>query len=344
MSLLLDEEGNLRSFPEFRKAVKKVNIQWNDEWLRTEYNTAVRSARSAANYRDALRTKEMYPNLEYLKSTSSEKREEHLEWVGTVLPIDHPWWDSHLPPVEWNCKCSFRPTDKPATDVPASSGVEIPPVFRNNPGKTGEFVKLSEHPYLKGKGDPNCPECRRQGLASGKVDNADAFIDRGSKYCIAHRFVYLANLKSFAQKAIETLKTHKRHEGGSVIIGQLDNSIRKNIQEERGIKLYRTDATTNAHTIYKYINHTKQTKGAVLPFDEIDYLLKAVLDPDKVYLQTEGKGRGCYIMTTPYRDGKVVKVLVHVNYHEKRRVYNNIKSWGIVDEMRMDDPIYLRIK
>ena len=185
MSLLLDEEGNLRSFPEFRKAVKKVNIQWNDEWLRTEYNTAVRSARSAANYRDALRSKETYPNLEYLKSTSSEKREEHLEWVGTVLPIDHPWWDSHLPPVEWNCKCSFRPTDKPATDVPTSSGEEIPPVFRNNPGKTGEFVKLSEHPYLKGKGDPNCPECRRQGLVQGKIDNAD----EKSQLCPMHRMV-----------------------------------------------------------------------------------------------------------------------------------------------------------
>lgn len=156
----------LRSFAQFRKAVKGVNVQWNEQWLRTEYNTAVRSARSAANYRDALRSKDMYPNIEYLESIARDKRKEHLGFVGTILPIDHPWWDTHLPPVEWNCKCSWRPTDKPTTDVPITTE-EVPPVFQNNPGKTAEFVKLSEHPYLKDKGHATCPECRRQGLTSG---------------------------------------------------------------------------------------------------------------------------------------------------------------------------------
>lgn len=46
--------------------------------------------------------------------------------------------------------------------MPQDSGT--PPTFQNNPGKTAEFVKLREHPYLRGKGTPTCPECRRQGL------------------------------------------------------------------------------------------------------------------------------------------------------------------------------------
>ncbi|MDD7438589.1 MAG: phage minor head protein [Bacteroidales bacterium] len=166
VSLLLDEEGNLRSFSQFRKAVKGVNVQWNEQWLRTEYNTAVRSARAAANYRDALRSKDMYPNLEYLESIARDKREEHLSLVGTILPIDDPFWEVWLPPSEWNCECSFRATDKPATEVPVISE-GIAPVFRNNPGKTAELVKLKEHPYLKGKGIHTCPECRRQGIVSG---------------------------------------------------------------------------------------------------------------------------------------------------------------------------------
>ncbi|MDN4755021.1 DUF935 family protein, partial [Porphyromonadaceae bacterium W3.11] len=165
VSMLLDEEGNLRSFREFRKAVKAVNIQWNEQWLRTEYNTAVRSARSAANYQDALRSKDTYPNLEYLISSARDKRDEHLELVGTILPIEDPFWDIYLPPWDWNCQCSFRPTDKPATGVPKITQM-IPPTFQNNPGKTAEFVKLNEHPYLKGKGVATCPECRRQGLVS----------------------------------------------------------------------------------------------------------------------------------------------------------------------------------
>lgn len=39
-----------------------------NQWLRTEYNTAILRARSAVQYRDALRTKALNPSLEYLKS------------------------------------------------------------------------------------------------------------------------------------------------------------------------------------------------------------------------------------------------------------------------------------
>ncbi|MBR8785081.1 hypothetical protein IX308_001276 [Porphyromonas levii] len=185
----------LRSFAQFRKAVKGVNVQWNEQWLRTEYNTAVRSARSAANYRDALRSKDMYPNIEYLESIARDKRKEHLEFVGTILPIDHPWWDTHLPPVEWNCKCSWRPTDKPTTDVPITTE-EVPPVFQNNPGKTAEFVKLSEHPYTKNQGHASCPECRRQGLVSS---------GSGDELCQMHKKAW----EEHAQK-LDSKETTKR--------------------------------------------------------------------------------------------------------------------------------------
>lgn len=86
------------------------------------------------------------------------------------------------------------------------------------------------------------------------------------------------------------------------------------------------------------------TVSAVLPFEDMDYILTAVLDPQKIYLQTEGKGKGCYIMTTPYKNGKVLKVLVHINYKEKKRVFNYIKSWGVVEEIRMNDSMYTKIK
>ena len=186
VSMLLDEEGNLRSFHKFRKATKQVGIRWNEHWLRTEYNTAVRSARAAANYCDALRSKEMYPNLEYLMSNAQDKRESHLELVGTIRPIEDPFWDTYLPPSDWNCACSVTPTDKPVTDLPTIVS-EVPPVFRNNPGKTAEIVKLDEHPYLKGKGLPTCPECRRQGLT---IDTE--LIDYEDLLCPMHRAAWNA--------------------------------------------------------------------------------------------------------------------------------------------------------
>lgn len=185
VNLLTKPDGSLRSFREFKKLALQISPKWNEQWLQTEYNTAVRAARSAVNYRNALKTKHLYPNLEYITSTAKNKRPDHLEYVGTILPIEHKWWDTHLPPSEFNCKCSVRPTNKPATSVPVDDGV--PPAFQNNAGKSAEFIKLSEHPYLKDKGSPTCPECRRQGLV-GKTK----LRDEEAKLCQEHWLALIA--------------------------------------------------------------------------------------------------------------------------------------------------------
>lgn len=148
IELLFDENGDLRSFSKFKKLALQISKDYNVNWLQTEYNTAVRAARNAMNYRKYLETEDLYPNLEYMKTTSSHPRASHLNYVGTILPIRHEWWDTHLPPSDWNCSCSVRPTDKDVTPVPEEED-DVDPVFKNNPGKTAEFVKIDETSYYK---------------------------------------------------------------------------------------------------------------------------------------------------------------------------------------------------
>jgi uncharacterized protein with gpF-like domain len=45
------------------------------------------------------------PYLRYIRSSSAEPREEHLQWANLILPWDHPFWQSHYPPNGWECKC-----------------------------------------------------------------------------------------------------------------------------------------------------------------------------------------------------------------------------------------------
>ena len=147
---LLDADGNLKSYYDFKKSVLGTSIKadYNQNWLKTEYNMAVRAARMAEKWKKYEKTKRLYPNLEFLESTASNKRAEHLEYVGTILPIEHPWWDTHTPPIDWGCECSIRNTDAPVTGTP--DGVEDPePVFANNPGKTAEFINMKQHPYMQ---------------------------------------------------------------------------------------------------------------------------------------------------------------------------------------------------
>lgn len=198
MDALTDEQGRIRSFRKFQKAVEPIIGKYNRAWLQTEYNTAIRSADAARYYQEALRTKRIFPNLEYLESRAKNKRAEHSAWVGTILPVEHPWWDTHLPPSAWNCQCSVRRTRKEATEVPpeGKDDEEMPDTLRQNPGKSASPFKLSEHPYLKGQGDPTCPECRRQGLVSGAQ-----LSDEESLLCPRHRLAKEAIAKERRQRA-----------------------------------------------------------------------------------------------------------------------------------------------
>jgi hypothetical protein len=146
VDLLVDEDGNTRSFSKFKKLALEVSKDYNVNWLKTEYNTATRAAWSAFNYQKYLANEHLYPNLEYLESLSEHKRIDHLHYVGTILPIRHVWWEKNMPPSSWNCQCSVRPSNKPPTAVP-SEDEPINPVFDNNPGQTAKMVNTEETPY-----------------------------------------------------------------------------------------------------------------------------------------------------------------------------------------------------
>ncbi|WP_245429243.1 phage minor head protein, partial [Rhodoplanes elegans] len=75
-----------------------------------------RAARAAGQWNRIQRTKRALPYLLYVRSASERKRPEHLRWVGTILPVDHPFWSTHFPPNGWNCKCSVRQLDKADRD------------------------------------------------------------------------------------------------------------------------------------------------------------------------------------------------------------------------------------
>jgi len=48
------------------------------------------------------------PFMRYVPSWKREKREEHKKFYNTILPVDHAFWDTHTPPLDFNCGCSIQ--------------------------------------------------------------------------------------------------------------------------------------------------------------------------------------------------------------------------------------------
>jgi uncharacterized protein with gpF-like domain len=72
--------------------------------LQIIYDMNLRMSYSAGSWEQVQRTKALLPYLRYV-DPDARPRPEHLDWSGTVLPADDPWWESHYAPNGWNCKC-----------------------------------------------------------------------------------------------------------------------------------------------------------------------------------------------------------------------------------------------
>lgn len=146
---------------------------------------------------------------------------------------------------------------------------------------------------------------------------------------------------SFQQFANE-VREKKRSIGKAMWIGVLDGEIIADMHN-RGMLLETRDIVVLDKTILKYINHPKESKGATVAPDRYNEILKAINTPLHIYEDTNSKVL-VYIYTHPYEPGRVVKVVVHPNFKHKGSVVNAAKSWGVVDENKMDEPYYKKIK
>ncbi len=55
-------------------------------------------------------------HLQYLATEDDRVRDSHLALNGIILPKDDPFWEKHLPPWEWGCRCRVRPMNPDLVD------------------------------------------------------------------------------------------------------------------------------------------------------------------------------------------------------------------------------------
>ena len=157
-SLLIDENGNQRSYNDFRKASEAVIGQYNVNWMHTEYTTAVKAARMAARFRRYMQDADLYPNLRWLPSMAADPREAHMPYYNNVRALSDPWWKTHYPGCVWGCQCDVENTDDEIThigDLPVTlqattKRTEQPvraPGLDRNPAYTGSIF-TPKHPYV----------------------------------------------------------------------------------------------------------------------------------------------------------------------------------------------------
>ncbi|WP_201746357.1 phage minor head protein [Veronia nyctiphanis] len=76
--------------------------------LKLIYDTNLRTSRATGQWARITRNKAVLPYLRYGLGPSKEHRHQHTLWEGLILPVDHPFWDTHMPPNGFGCRCRVR--------------------------------------------------------------------------------------------------------------------------------------------------------------------------------------------------------------------------------------------
>lgn len=116
------------------------------------YDTNLRSAYAAGRWQNAMRMAANVKKrgetiyLRYVIITDGNTRPEHAAWYEIILPIDHPFWQTHYPPNGWRCRCIVQVLTKRDMDrrgLEVSSDPEIQKVPWTNK-RTGVTTDVPE--------------------------------------------------------------------------------------------------------------------------------------------------------------------------------------------------------
>jgi len=130
---------------EYERQAKKLIGIYNGHQT-TECSTMIARARTAKQFERFKEEAKDFPNIEWIASRSANARDLHQSFSGIIRPIDDAFWNDNSPGNLYNCKCSWKTTDKQTTDAPTETA-RPHDGLDGNPANTGELF-TDKHPYF----------------------------------------------------------------------------------------------------------------------------------------------------------------------------------------------------
>jgi hypothetical protein len=150
--LLVDENGVYRSFSQYKPHAEALYQKYNVNWLEAEHKTTIGQGQMASRWQDIQRNIDVLPILRF--STNGHPCPICDPFEGLTARATNPIWRIASPLMHFGCFCVLeshddetQESDKGFMDQLAPNLEAIPPLFRNNPGMTGEVFNKS-HPYF----------------------------------------------------------------------------------------------------------------------------------------------------------------------------------------------------
>ena len=145
--LLKDENGNVRTFNDFKERVLAINETQNVTWLNSEYNHAVVASQWASDWQGIQRDKDILPLLEFDAIMDDRTTDVCMNANGTRMAVDD--FPYHLP-LHWNERSVIRQVASGKITEPLNPLFpdDLKPMFKNNVAVSGVAFP-DTHPFYE---------------------------------------------------------------------------------------------------------------------------------------------------------------------------------------------------
>ncbi len=145
---LIGPDAKIRSYSEFKKAAFEINDTHVNQWLKTEYDTAIASGQMASKWVDIQAGKNTFPILEMDVVMDGRTSDICRPLHGVRKHVDDAFWNKYYPPNHFGCRSTVRKHS--GGSVTPDNKIEhavIPAMFSTNIAKDG-LVFPKGHPYF----------------------------------------------------------------------------------------------------------------------------------------------------------------------------------------------------
>lgn len=130
--LLVDKEKQqIRSFSDFKKLASEQTKEFNNDWLRSEYNLSIAVGQNSAAYQRFLAEKDTVTSfVQYQTAGDSKVRNLHQRLDGKIFNLSDSEAMSLWPPNGYGCRCEMVQYNKTPRPGQVSSGKEATAIMQ----------------------------------------------------------------------------------------------------------------------------------------------------------------------------------------------------------------------
>lgn len=300
--------------------------------LQLIFDTNMRVSHAAGHWAAFERGKADRPYLRYVALMDGRTRPLHAAWHNTVLPVDHPWWDTHAPPCGWNCRCTLQSLSARDIDRLRAEGealtFDAPAIeweaFERRDGTVVEVPLGIDPGWAHNPGRHGAEAAAHAEAMADRLTMAPASLGAAA----ADEFWPPKALPEAYASWVDDVIAGRRTLRSAWTVGVMGRSDLA-LLAEHGLRPSTAAIMLNEKQLTHMLRPSKTARGEALPVDLIRALPYALGGPQAVLIERDMRSAGMYLPKLIYaisHHGTIYKIVVQLDYDVARSAQDGARA------------------